>query len=977
MLNELYHFLPKTRVKSRLIDRYAYASDASHFYLVPKAVVQPVSIEEIQKLFVFSHQHGISLTFRAGGTSLSGQAITDGILVDLSNYWRRVTPENDGHTVRVEPAVIGAHVNAALRKYGRKIGPDPASINAAMMGGILSNNSSGMCCGVVNNAYHTLRSLTFVLPNGLVFNTGNSADYDRFETQAPDIFQGLETLREEVRNHQALVERIRKKYRQKNTVGYCINAFLDFDHPLDILAHVIIGGEGTLAFIAEAVLNTVPDLPHKLTGMLYFDSPETACNAITGLKNTGAEALEFMDRASLRSVENMPGLPDFLKTLPDQASAILCEFQETTEAGLLERHKNAQPVFSKLPLLQEPRFTRDVSEQALMWKIRKGMYPSVAGMRAKGTSALMEDFTFPVERLGEAVVDVQRLFEKYNYPNGIIFGHAKDGNLHFVISQSYATQADIDHYERFNDELFNLVLNKYDGSLKGEHSSGRAVSAYIEKEWGPDAYRVMKQLKQLIDPSNLLNPGIVITEDPLTHIHHLKVMPVVEEEVDRCIECGFCESSCPSRDLTLTPRRRIAVRRAMKRLETAGDHAAKTALLKDYTYDGLDTCAVDGMCAANCPVDINTGDLVKRLRRENHSVFQNKMAVLAAKNFVLLEKTVRFALKTGFFLNRIFGKNLMKNLTSGLKKWLPGMPLWSNHFEQSPGVFRPVLQSPSLPVLQSPSHPISQSSSPPVTQPSSLQVTPSPSLQVSESPSLPPIPSASKILYFPSCINRVMGGEVLELMVRLCGKTGIQRVSPGEVKTACCGQVFSSKGYSEAYRLTVNRAIETLWQNSDNGKIPIVLDTTSCTQTLKTCRLSLSEDNKARFDQMRILDLIEFAAGELLPRLQISKPKEKIVFHPVCSAHKMGLIPKLQAIGQACARQADIPFFAGCCGMAGDRGFFFPELTASATQRETAEVGLTDYDGYYSSSVTCEMALSEAVGKNYESVLKLLDEVAG
>jgi D-lactate dehydrogenase len=341
--------------------------------------------------------------------------------------------------------------------------------------------------------------------------------------------KGLKILRGQILDNKTLVARIRKKYKQKSTVGYGINAFVDYEHPLDILAHLIIGGEGTLAFIAEAVMNTVPDLPYKMTAMLYFDSPEIACNAIPQLIETGAAALEFMDRASLRSVENMAGVPDFLKTLSPMASAILCEFQEPRElggGGLIERYENAKPIFSKLPLIFEPNFTQNAYEQALMWKIRKGMYPSVAGMRAKGTSALLEDFTFPVDRLGEAVVDVQKLFDKYNYTNGIIFGHAKDGNLHFVVSQSYATQIDIDRYEKFNYDLFDLVLNKYDGALKAEHSTGRAVAAFVETEWGTEAYQIMKKLKNLIDPTNLLNPNVIITEDKHAHIRHLKVMPV-------------------------------------------------------------------------------------------------------------------------------------------------------------------------------------------------------------------------------------------------------------------------------------------------------------------------------------------------------------------------------------------------------------------------------------------------------------------
>jgi len=408
LANKLLHILPKERIKARLIDRYAYASDASHFYLVPQAVVQPISIEEVQKLFEFSHKENISLTFRAGGTSLSGQAVTDGILVDLSNYWRKIIPENNGMQVRVEPAAIGANVNRVLKSHSRKIGPDPASINAAMMGGILSNNSSGMCCGVIQNSYHTLKSMTFVLPNGLVFNSADTNAHSKFEREAPEIVNEIRALREVILSNAPLLERIRRKYKQKNTVGYGLNAFVDYEHPLDILSHLIIGGEGTLAFIAEAVLNTVPDLPFKMTGMLYFENPKIACDAIPILKETGAEALEFMDRASLRSVETMTGVPSLLKDLPVEASAILCEFQESSEDKLLAKYKKARQSFATLPLIVVPHFTQDPDEQAMMWKIRKGMYPSVAGMRASGTSALLEDFTFPVDRLGDAVVRARR-----------------------------------------------------------------------------------------------------------------------------------------------------------------------------------------------------------------------------------------------------------------------------------------------------------------------------------------------------------------------------------------------------------------------------------------------------------------------------------------------------------------------------------------------------------------------------------------
>ncbi len=924
----LLDILPASRVKTRLIDRYAYASDASHFYLLPKAVVQPVTVQEVQQLFALSHQLNIPVTFRAGGTSLSGQGVTDGILADLSNYWRKVKPENNGETVRVEPAVIGSYVNHALKPYGRKIGPDPASITAAMMGGILSNNASGMCCGVVQNSYHTLQSMTFVLPNGMVFNSELESDHVRFETEAAAIAKEIRDLRNEIMSDPELVARIRKKYKQKNTVGYCMNAFLDFEGPLDILTHVIIGGEGTLAFIAEAVMHTVPDLPCKMTGMLYFESPELACGAIPQLITTGAAALEFMDRASLRSVENMPGVPELLKGLSSKASAILCEFQETDPEKLAAQFEKARPVLSALPLLFPPHFTLDTKEQAIMWKIRKGMYPSVAGMRAKGTSALLEDLAFPVERLGQAVTDVQALFEKYGYDNGIIFGHAKDGNLHFVVSQGFLTQAEVNRFERFNEDLFDLVLNKYDGALKGEHSTGRAVSAFVEKEWGPAAYRVMKRLKQVVDPANLLNPGIIITEDKQAHVHDLKIMPVVEEEVDKCVECGYCEQSCPSRDLTLTPRRRIGVRRAIKRLEDSGDFVTRKALLKDYQYDGMETCAVDGMCAVNCPVDINTGDLIKRLRKENHSGFQKGLALRIARHFGFVESMVRFGVRTSLFMNRIFGKQFMVGLTKLFRKIMPAFPLWSNQIRK-----------------------------------------PSPRLHsVKEANAL------GEVIYFTTCITRMMGGESGDQFMSVCKRAHISVIIPPGASDTCCGQLFSSKGFTDAFRVKANATIHKLWSISDGGRIPVILDVTSCTQTTKIYRPYLTEENKSCYDKIKFIDVIDFVADSVIPQLNITKPKDKIVFHPVCSVTKMGSIGKLQAIGKACAVRADFPVFAGCCGMAGDRGFYYPDLTLFATKKEVNEVNQISYDGYYSSSRTCEMALSESSGKNYESVLKLVLE---
>ena len=465
----LLQILPPHKIKGELIDRHAFAGDAGFYFLLPEVIVQPDSIDEIKRLFQFANQQKIPLTFRAGGTSLSGQAISDGILVDLSRNWKKVKPGINGETIAVEPSAIGSHVNHALKRFARKIGPDPASINAAMMGGILSNNSSGMCCGVAHNSYHTVASVHFILPNGNEFNTLVPADYDRFKDEELKISEGIVALQKRLFSNQILVEKIKSKYIIKNTVGYSLNSFLDYDHPLDILAHLLIGAEGTLAFIAGAVLNTIPDKPYKTTGMLYFSDPVVASESISILKSTGAEALELMDRPALRSIEHLDYCPEIVKSLSDNATAILCEYQAGTQDLLHHLFETAKPKLDALPLLYPPVFTADAQKQAYLWKLRKGLYPSVAAVRAKGTTAMLEDVAVPLHKMGAAVKDLQVLFKKYGYHDAIIFGHAKEGNLHFLVTQSVNHQSEIDVFEAFNNELAVLIIQKYDGSLKAEH----------------------------------------------------------------------------------------------------------------------------------------------------------------------------------------------------------------------------------------------------------------------------------------------------------------------------------------------------------------------------------------------------------------------------------------------------------------------------------------------------------------------------
>jgi D-lactate dehydrogenase len=937
---QLRSFMDESRVLTRMIDRIAFASDASLYRLIPRAVVQPMNSEEVRKLFQFSRERKIPLTFRAGGTSLCGQAITDGILVDVGRYWRMGAVEESGRLVRVQPGLIGQQANQMLKRYATKIGPDPASISAARMGGILSNNASGMCCGVSQNAYHTLRSLTFVLPSGTEIDTAAPDAGARFRESEPALAAGLLELKQQVEANSELSSRIRAKYRMKNTTGYSLNAFLDYSDPIEIFSHLLLGSEGTLAFIAEAVLETVPDLPVKYTGLLLFPDLHAACEAIAPLRDAGAAALELMDRASLRSVEDKPGIPAEIRELPSGAAALLVEFQTADTHAVQENAARAQTAVQGLKLLSEPRFTDDPVAQDRLWSIRKGLFPSVGAVRAAGTTVIIEDVAFPVDRLADAAVDLIRLFEKHNYDNAIIFGHAKDGNLHFVITQGFNTEREVAQYRDFMADLVRLVVQKYDGALKAEHGTGRNMAPFVETEWGTDGYAVMQQLKALADPDGLLNPGVILNPNPEAHLADLKKMPVVEAEIDKCIECGYCEPKCPSRDLTLTPRQRIVVRREMQRLKDSGaSSAAQDNLRADFPYMALDTCAVDGLCATACPVNIDTGTLTKRLRGLRHTDFASRVATGLAQNFTLAEAGGRLALAAGHLVQDVCGLAFMRGITrllDRISRAIIDEPFWQWSAEM-PGARRG-----RLPVRT---------------------------------------PPAADAVYFPACISRIMGalpGEqqqvsVTQALLNVADRAGVKMYVPGDIAGNCCGVPFSSKGFETAHSAAVNHTVESFFHWSKEGKLPIVIDTSPCTYGLKTARPYLSRENQAKFDALTILDSVEFAHDHLLHKLPIHRKLHSVALHPVCSAVKMGITPKLVSISNACSDSVCVPPDVGCCAFAGDRGFLFPELTASATDVEARQVREEEHEGYYSSSRTCEIGMTRATGKVYQSYLHLLE----
>lgn len=904
----------------------AFASDASFYRQVPQAVARPRDLEEVKALFLWSHTHTIPLVFRAGGTSLSGQSITDGVLVDVSLYWRGFeilgTGPHAGEHVAAQPGVIGGHLNAHLQALGKKIGPDPASIQSCMMGGILANNASGMCCGVKDNAYHTLASLLFMLPDGQAYDTARPEDRERFRQEQQPLCSTLTRLRETLLSHPDLLARIREKYRQKNTTGYSLNAFVDFEDPVDIFSHLLIGSEGTLAFIAEARLKTLPILPFRSTGLLFFASVEAACAALPQLRPLCA-AIELMDGNALRTVpeahlQSQHGLDG-------QACALLVECQAEVSTALAQKEQLLLELVAELPLTQTLRMTRDAREQALLWKLRKGLYPSVGAVRQSGTAVIIEDVVFPPQRLAEGIHGLQQLFEAHGYTRaqktgGIIFGHAMDANIHFVLTQSFATDAEIARYDAFMQDLVRYVT-QLGGALKAEHGTGRNIAPFVVAEWGETALAVMQELKHAVDPLGLLNPGVILSDDSQAHLHHLKDLPTIDPEVDRCTECGFCETVCPSRRVTLTPRQRIVLRRERERLKQGGHTSRLAALDAAYVYEGLETCATDSLCASACPIGIDTGALVKRLRADDHTALQQREAKWAATGFALLEQGIRSALSLGH-LGQTLGVSKPMNfvLAEVARRLKSPLPRWQKHLP--PANWKPLPSS---------------------------------------------VADAAEFVYFPSCLSRTMGyaerDPLPTVIMNLAQAAGLRLYLPEAVSHQCCGLPMGSKGFPQADAQLADKSVDMLWKACQHGRLPVVMDTSPCTYHLQ---------ERLRARGITLLDFVDFSDRYLLPRLRLTPVYTHLYVHPVCSVQKMELAPALLRIAQQCAHRVSAPMTATCCGTAGDRGLLYPELTQAALSDVQHQITQDPPDMICASSRSCEMGVSLTLEREVISVAHIL-----
>lgn len=916
--------IPQERRFDDALSTLAFGTDASFYRLIPQLVIRVESEPEVVALLKLASAEQVPVTFRAAGTSLSGQAISDSVLIVLGDNWNGREVRSQGRQVRLQPGVIGAQANAVLAPFQRKIGPDPASINACKIGGIVANNASGMCCGTAHNSYHTLAGIRLVLADGMVLDSEDPLSVTRFCATHASLLEQLAELGRQTRANTALAAKIRHKYRLKNTTGLSLNALIDFDQPLDILSHLMVGSEGTLGFISAVTYDTVPDHPHKASALLVFPDVESCCRAVTLLKRQPVSAVELLDRRSLRSVENKPGMPEWVKSLSNGACALLIESRAASQSLLHEQLTQIMASVNEFPLEKQVDFSEDPAVYNLLWKIRKDTFPAVGAVRQTGTTVIIEDVTFPIEQLAEGVNRLLALFDKHHYDEAIIFGHALEGNLHFVFTQGFDDPLQVARYSAFMDDVAQLVAVEFGGSLKAEHGTGRNMAPFVELEWGADAYQLMWQLKRLLDPQGILNPDVVLSDDPQIHLKNLKPLPAADAIIDKCIECGFCEPVCPSKGLTLSPRQRIVMWRDIQAKKRAGEDT--TALERDYQYQGLDTCAATGLCAQRCPVGINTGDLVRKLRARTAT--HQGSATWLAEHYATALKGTRLSLMAVNTVRKVFGAPLLAKTSAGLRKVSGNrLPQWT----------------PAMPQAVKPI-----SINPPVSD------------------------ARPRVVYLAACVSRAMGpaagdDEQMPLLDKtraLLEKGGFQVLFPDNLDNLCCGQPFASKGYAEQGEGKKQELINALLKASRGGLDPIYCDTSPCT-------LRLLQDGLD--PRLKLFDPVKFIREQLLDRLDFQPQDKPVAVHVTCSTQHLGEAQGLIDIVRRCTSQVVIPEGIHCCGFAGDKGFTTPELNAYSLRSLKSAVQYCE-EGI-STSRTCEIGLSQHGGIDYHGLVYLVDRV--
>jgi FAD/FMN-containing dehydrogenase/Fe-S oxidoreductase len=914
--------------------RQLYATDASHYQIHPLGVAIPRTVNDLLATVQIAADLGIPITARGGGTSLTGQSIGPGLVIDCSKYLTAIAEiDVTGRRARVQPGVVLDHLNAEVARFGLIFGPDVATANRATLGGMIGNNSAGARSIVYGQTVDHVRSLTAILADGTRTHFGplTPIEYERkleLRTREGDAYRAVDDV---VQTHAIEIARRFPRILRKVS-GYNLAGLLPAqDRQLDeqgqtartdtsllprSLVPLLVGSEGTLAVIAEAEVTLSPRPLHRGLLVPQFDTLAAALDALAVCLEFKPSAVELMDKMLIDLAREQRGLKNTMLSIRGRPEALLMvEFSSDAAADVSYRVHELQRRLGSAVGLVAAVPALDSSLRDPLWALRGAAVPLLFGMPGdRKPVTFCEDCAVAPERLPEFAHRFREIFHRHG-TDGTFYGHASVGCLHIRPVLNLHDPHDVITMRRIMEDVTDLVLS-FNGSLSGEHGDGLVRSEWNRKMFGPVVYEAFRQVKRGFDPENLLNPGKIV-DGPAMEAN-LRVAPGLVphdpptildfsrqggffRSVELCNGAGVCRKTqggtmCPSyratRDEMDTTRARANALRIA--LTTAGTQPATSEALREanssrspidqrWIHAVMDLCLSCKACKTECPSNV---DMAKLKAEFLHAYYQKRSRPLGD---LLLKYIHRLSPLAARF--------------AGVNNWLNQRPLIRNILESCVGIDR----RRSLPEWHR-DHFRKWFSR----RAGSATLS---SRKHGEGPT----PTDRRVVLLDDCFTTFQEPQIGQTAVTVLEQAGFTV----ELAGICCGRAMLSKGFLTEARQLAQLGLHRLEQAAA-ANVPILGLEPSCILTLADEWPELVPGGVAR----RVAAVVELADSWLarqvrenqLP-LRLPQFSGKVLLHAHCHQKALvggqGTTDVLRLLPGAELTVLD----AGCCGMAGAFGY--------------------------------------------------------
>ena len=648
--NDLRALLGSTKVKDDVSTITAYAVDASIYRIPPQAVVLVESEDDIAATIRYAVSRGIPLTPRAAGTNLTGSAIGSGIILDVSRLNQILEVNGEEQWARVQPGMVLAELNRQLSSHGLMFGPDPSSGDMCKLGGMIANNSSGPHTLRYGSVKDNILRLRVCLASSSWMDAQSYALTDPSLERVLTMVPALRDVLILVQTHADLIAE-KQPTVSKNSCGYNLFGVADelargmFDIP-----KLFVGSEGTLGVVSEARLTLVKKPSSTLTALIHFTHLEEVGDAVPQLLTLRPSALEVMDANTLNLIGRAAhGIPT------DAAATLLLELDaDSLEVDLHEQAEALGTICRPYRLATAPTLAFDAERREQLWKARKALYPTLYRFDPKKKPInFVDDVVVPAGRISELIRYLEEFFEGQHVPVAI-FGHIGNGNAHIVPLLDVNSRDDFEKMVQAYQEIHSTVLNRFGGSICGEHGDGRIRAEFVKHMFGEELYDLFTQVKNAFDPGHVLNPGIKLSDASFTeHIDYTRLSK-------SCATCAKCNSVCPVYDVFQS-----------EDMSARGWFEIVTA--KDYSYLNskrvVEACLNCKSCRTICPAGVDVSDLILQKRAEHPNRLAGWIFKLQAKG-TIFESCLRFLGTTQSLWDRPFVRHLLERITVPLIKRL-------------------------------------------------------------------------------------------------------------------------------------------------------------------------------------------------------------------------------------------------------------------------------------------------------------------